>query len=281
MTDSALNSPAQEPPMQPRHVCLLSGGKDSTALAIYMRDRHPKIDMEYVFNDTHKELEETYEYLTRVEAYLGKPITRLTSDLGERGFDHWLQMYGGFLPSPSVRWCTRKLKIEPFENYIGDDPVYLYIGIRADEHREGYISTKPNITPIYPFKEAGITKEDVARILEESGVGMPEYYQWRTRSGCYFCFFQRRIEWVGLLEQHPDLFEKAKQYEKAAEGYTWVQKESLDDLSRPERIEQIRQEDAKRKAQAAARRKPKTLVEMFSGQNEDPDDEQSCLICHL
>src|SRR5690554_3665508 len=98
-----------------RHILLLSGGKDSTALAIYMRDNHPEIDLEYVFNDTHKELDETYEYLTRVEAYLGKRVTRLTSDLAERGFDHWLKMYGDFLPSPNTRWCTRKLKIQPFE----------------------------------------------------------------------------------------------------------------------------------------------------------------------
>lgn len=264
-----------------RHILLLSGGKDSTALALYMRDHHPGIDMEYVFCDTHKELPETYEYLTRVEAYLGKPITRLSSGLGERGFDHWLDVYRGYLPSPAMRWCTRKLKIEPFEQYVGEDPVYLYIAIRADEHREGYISTKPNITPVYPFKEAGIVKDDVFRILEESGIGLPEYYKWRTRSGCYFCFFQRRIEWVGLLENHPELYERAKAYEKPEEGYTWAQREGLEDLARPERIEQIRREEERRRAQAAARRKPKTLVEMFAGGDEDPEDEHACLICHL
>ena len=71
-----------------RHILSLSGGKDSTALAIYMRDRVR--DMEYVFCDTKKELPETYEYLDRVEAYLGKPIVRLCDD---RGFDHWLKIY--------------------------------------------------------------------------------------------------------------------------------------------------------------------------------------------
>jgi len=55
-----------------RHVLGLSGGKDSTALAVFMRDRVPQ--MEYVFCDTQKELPETYEYLDRVEAYLGKKI---------------------------------------------------------------------------------------------------------------------------------------------------------------------------------------------------------------
>ena len=44
-----------------RHILSLSGGKDSAALAIYMRDR--VTEMEYVFSDTRKELPETYEYL--------------------------------------------------------------------------------------------------------------------------------------------------------------------------------------------------------------------------
>jgi tRNA(Ile)-lysidine synthase TilS/MesJ len=39
---------------EPRHILLLSGGKDSTALALYMRDHYPEIGLEYVFCDTQK-----------------------------------------------------------------------------------------------------------------------------------------------------------------------------------------------------------------------------------
>jgi 3'-phosphoadenosine 5'-phosphosulfate sulfotransferase (PAPS reductase)/FAD synthetase len=77
-----------------RHIVNLSGGKDSTALAIFLRDKLP--GLEYVFCDTHKELPETYDYLDRLEGFLGRPITRLNA---QRGFDHWLDMYGGMLPS--------------------------------------------------------------------------------------------------------------------------------------------------------------------------------------
>src|SRR5436309_12629360 len=108
-----------------RHVLGLSGGKDSAALAVYMRDRVP--EMEYVFCDTQKELAETYEYLDRLQAVLCKPITKLNP---ERGFDHWLEVYGGYLPSSWMRWCTRMLKIRLFEAYVGDDTVLSYIGIR-------------------------------------------------------------------------------------------------------------------------------------------------------
>ena len=40
-----------------RHILSLSGGKDSAALAIYMRDRVP--EMEYIFSDTRKEIPES------------------------------------------------------------------------------------------------------------------------------------------------------------------------------------------------------------------------------
>ena len=272
-----------------RHLLGLSGGKDSSALAVYMRDRVP--EMEYFFTDTGKELPETYEFLDRLEAFLGKPIERLNMDPdshSNRDFDHWLTLYGGLLPSSQVRWCTVNLKIKPFEDYVGEDSAYNYVAIRADEDREGYKPLKTpslrNIEPKYPFKEDGITKEDVYRILDESGLGLPDYYKWRTRSGCYFCFFQRKSEWVGLLEQHPDLFELAKEYEKfdheTGERFTWCQGESLEELSQPDRIAQIKANTEKAMASKKTAKPNRRLIEILTDVLDDEDDEEPCLICH-
>jgi 3'-phosphoadenosine 5'-phosphosulfate sulfotransferase (PAPS reductase)/FAD synthetase len=259
-----------------RHIVSLSGGKDSTALAIYLRDRIP--ELEYVFCDTGEELPETYEYLERLEIFLGKPIKRLKA---KQSFEDMLKARGGFLPSAQVRWCTEYLKIKPFEEEIGNDTCYNYIGIRADEsHRKGYISTKPNIIARYPFIEDGITKEDVIRILEESGLGLPKYYKWRSRSGCYFCFFQQRIEWLGLLENHEDLFDRAERFEKedpeTGERYTWSPRESLKELRSPERQQAIREEH-QRRMQCQAKTKL-SLIDVFL---TDSSLDESCLICHL
>jgi len=262
-----------------RHILSLSGGKDSTALAVHMRDRVP--EMEYVFCDTGKELPETYDYLNQIEAYLGKPIVRLNADYS---FDHMLDKFSGFLPSPRMRWCTRDLKLRPFEKYIGDDDVVSYVGIRADENRSGYISTKPNIRAVFPFKEDGITKEDVFRILDDSGLGLPDYYKWRTRSGCYFCFFQRKAEWVGLKENHPELFEAAKKYEKettpTGQRYTWVQSESLSELEA--RAPQIKADYQKTLDKEKKARKNVPLMQVFDTAQafDDPDDD-ACLMCDL
>src|ERR1700754_4628122 len=79
-----------------RHVLGLSGGRDSAALAVYMRQQHPELDLEYFFTDTGKELPEVYEFLGRLEGFLGKTIKRLNPD---RTFDFWLREYGHYLPS--------------------------------------------------------------------------------------------------------------------------------------------------------------------------------------
>ncbi|MEV6221743.1 phosphoadenosine phosphosulfate reductase family protein [Nocardia fluminea] len=267
-----------------RHVLGISGGKDSSALAVYMRDRVP--EMEYFFCDTGAELPETYEYLNRLEAALGKPIVRLNAD---RDFDHWMQVYQGTLPSPQMRWCTKNLKIKPLEEWVGEQRVISYVAIRADENRIGYVSTKPNIEAVFPFREDDIDKDGVMRILDEAGIGLPAYYEWRTRSGCYFCFFQRKHEWVGLKERHPELFDRAVEYEEKVRyrdtamkdrNYTWSQGESL-----PELIDRKDEIEAKHHAaleRAARRVKPnRPLLEVLNDALDEDDDEAGCSVCHL
>lgn len=267
----------------PRHVLSLSGGKDSAALAVYMRDRVP--EMEYIFHDTDKELPETYDYLARLEALLGKPVVK-TSPVDT--FDHWLAVYGGMLPSNHRRWCTKMLKLKPFENYVGDGPVVNYVGLRADENRTGYISTKSNITPVYPFIEDGIVRADVIRILEDSGLGLPPYMEWgRSRSGCYFCFYQQKIEWVRLKETHPNLFQQAKDYEEKSvlygEQFYWCQNESLAELERPERVAAIKSNWEASTARNRAKRINLTLVQTLGGmdQEDEPHLRDGCLVCSL
>ncbi|MDE0371431.1 MAG: phosphoadenosine phosphosulfate reductase family protein [Rhodospirillales bacterium] len=277
-----------------RHICGISGGKDSSALAVYLRDKVP--EMEYFFCDTGAELPETYEYLTRLEVILGKTIVRLNA---ERGFDHWFEVFRGALPSPQMRWCTKNMKIKPIEAWIGDAPALSYVAIRADEsNRKGYISTKPNLKTQFPFVEDGIDRDGVMRILEEAGIGLPTYYEWRTRSGCYFCFYQRKAEWVGLAERHPDLFRRAVAIERkvlrdagiggnadfrsqAMRGrqYTWSGGETLTELL--SRRNEILERHEAAKSRAAKVRANVPLIEVLTEALDDDDDTLPCTVCAL
>lgn len=365
--------------MKLRHVLGISGGKDSAALAIYMKTKYPNLEIDYYTCDTGKELDETYQLIERLEVFLEKKITKLRAveNSPEKPFDHFVKIKGWFLPSSLARWCTRSLKLEPFERYIGIDPTVSYVGIRGDEDREGYISTKTNIQSIFPFRkniwseeiikkvlansnierildlfssidlenrsvrflellgqsvgidfpmqqkhnlildlnirdfnrlvfaflkdtsyplalenyfplvedDSNLVRDDIFKLLEESGVGVPEYYKKisfdvngekgeysRSRSGCYFCFFQQRIEWVWLYEQHPDLFFQAMEYER--DGYTWGQNESLAELIKPERIEQIKFEFIQ-KTKGIKKTSP-FLLDIL-----DEEEEVGCAACFL
>lgn len=288
-----------------RHLLGLSGGKDSSALAIFLRDadwrfyskllassglpeeaekiaatqRAPRI--EYFFTDTGKELPEVYDFISKLEVYLGQPIIRPEHSFGSKAdsgvdpFDHFLiAEHGGMLPSQRVRWCTYKMKLRPLEHYINGEQTVNYVGLRKDEPSRVKISAKPNIHAVYPFIHAGLVRNDIMRILERT-IGVPEYYEWRTRSGCYFCFFQRKSEWLGLLERHPDLYAKAMEYEEATYDpdtgrmYQWMDKITLRELAKAA--------SAKNSDNLRADKK-KIILE--NAEDDDPHDH-ACAICSL
>ena len=272
-----------------RHVLGLSGGKDSAALAVYIKDKYPEIHekVAYFFSDTGSELQEVYDFLDKLEAYLGKEIIRLSSG---KDFDHWLKVHNEYLPSAQQRWCTRTMKIKPFEEFVGDDLVVSYIGIRADENRSGYISHKENIKAVFPFIEDGLARDDVFQMLEDT-VGIPEYYKWRSRSGCYFCFFQRQGEWLGLKRNHPELFEKARQCEQRVRtkydwkdgeipvnghGYTWSSQGTIDEM-----VERAEKREKESGLIATSKNGSEKWQETLKRMMDDDPEDQACLICSL
>jgi len=213
-----------------KHVLGLSGGKDSSALALYVKETRPDLDVEYFFTDTGYELPETNEFIDQLEERLGY-IHRLNArsmnnmeGRGEKDFSNLLKEHGNYLPSQRDRWCTIQLKLKPFERWLDGFinegyEIKSYVGIRADEpERSGYMTIERPITSVFPFREDGIVKSDIENILQRNGLELPAYYQWRSRSGCTFCFYQKKIEWVKLLEKHPDLFEEAKTFEKGKDN---------------------------------------------------------------
>ena len=143
-----------------RHLLGLSGGKDSSALAIYLRDRVP--EMEYFFADTGAELPETLEYIDLLEDYLGKPIVRLNAD---RDFDHYLKLNGNFLPTTKTDGARPNLKIRPFEEYVGKDRSHHLCGdsSRRSTSKGISIDETEHLCRAYPFIEDGKTKEDILR----------------------------------------------------------------------------------------------------------------------
>ena len=192
------------------------------------------------------------------------------------------------------------MKIKPFEKWIADTikeggKVTSYVAIRADENREGYKPTNENISVRFPFSEDGIDKQGVFNLLEKSGVGIPDYYKWRSRSGCTFCFYQQKIEWVRLKEHHPDKYQEAKDYEKLSmdhsSPFTWSEGESLADMEKPERIEKIKKDFEIKKEKWKASKARRDILSWAKEARHYAEDEEideiygdqighACIICH-
>ena len=260
--------------MKEYHILSLSGGKDSTALAFFMKENMPKIfeKTELVFYDTGCDLPETYDYLNKIEVFLRKKIVRVKP---QKTFEHLLTV-NRVLPSHFRRWCTVELKVHPSQKYIeekltkcGKGLVNLYVGIRKDEeHRKGILLVsdleKEFVRPQYPFIENQICKNDVERILVETGINYPSYYNYRSRNGCYFCFYQNAIDWLNLYDNHPDLYKKASDYEQFTRKgskriFRWNDKYYLKDLIKSENRRKILN-DYKKKNKKTLREKT-TLFE--------------------
>ena len=276
-----------------KHVLGLSGGKDSSALALYVQETRPDIDVEYFFTDTGYELPETNAFIDQLEAKLGH-IHRLNSrslngieGRGELEFSSLLRKNGNFLPSQRDRWCTVELKLKPFERWVDGFicqgyTIKNYVGIRADEpFRSGFMTIDKPIETVMPFREDGIVKSDIVNILRRNGLDLPDYYQWRSRSGCSFCFYQQKIEWLKLMEHHPDLFEQAKAFEKGDEAssttgerFYWMgQGEPLETLENPERQAQIRANHQKKIERFNKRKRRNALL--------DDEDIIACTLTEL
>ena len=243
--------------------------------------------IESFFTDTGKELPEVYEYLDILEKYLDSPIKRLSpfphaEDVNTAPFDHFLWAeHGGLLPSRRQRWCTFKMKIKPMSAFVGKDPTINYVGIRADESARSKMSSLPNVTAVYPFVSDGLVRQDIVALLEET-TGVPKYYAWRSRSGCYFCFFQRKGEWLGLREHHPDLFEKAMRYEEdtfdpnTGRMYTWMDKMSLAELD-----EKARDAPSGGEIIASGERTSWQADLIAEHMSDDDRNDQACAVCSL
>ena len=136
------------------HAISLSGGKDSTCLALLMIERGLPIDA-VIWADTGMEFPEMYDHIAKVDEYLyrerGLHITALRSP---KSFEYMMfdepkqkpsalenrarlgvPPYGNGWPGIKVRWCTGQLKTHQISKELnrlkGRHRLQQYVGIAA------------------------------------------------------------------------------------------------------------------------------------------------------
>lgn len=203
------------------HILLFSGGKDSTALALLLRELG--IDFIACFCDTGWEHPLTYGYIWgAAETFLAGRLRILRSSKYDGFMD--LVVKRKMVPMKTARFCTEELKIFPLWAFLEtlDDEITVYQGVRAEESiprsklqevewtdaAGGYWMARPLLS---------WTAKDVFDIHRKYGVEPnPLYKKGAGRVGCFPCIFVNHRELKVLLDLDPLLPERLRAIEKAA-----------------------------------------------------------------
>jgi len=184
------------------HIVPVSGVKDSSCLALALKEREPR-PYNYVYTPTGDELPEMELHMDRLEKMLERPIIKLTNGTLATQIER-----NHMLPNVFSRWCTRLLKLRPAGKFYAQfAPVICYVGIRDDEdEREG---TRPGgdsapvgteVVQVFPFQHWGWGLEEVWAFLDARGVCIPD------RTDCARCPYQKLGEWYNLWLYHRDIY---------------------------------------------------------------------------
>ena len=187
-------------------------GVNSTAiLALHAQGKY-RVDAA-IFADTHGEYPGTYNYIKKVTKPQCEKLGINFHVISEGSvYDYYWNHT--IIPFRRFRQCTDKFKIRPLKKFakekFGHEVTWI-IGIDyGEQHRaDRFIGQGME----FPLIEMEIDREGCKRLIEVVGWPIPD------KSGCYFCPYQRKDEWVRLLKENRKLFLKAEAFEKNGRGY--------------------------------------------------------------
>ncbi len=202
----------------------ISGGKDSTALLLWMVYESGLLpeQIRATFANTHNEADETYDHIRMLD-FKVHPIEWIEPPLGFYDLARKKKRF----PSTKARFCTTELKMKPTKDHIdgllreGFEIVHCS-GVRAEESAaraklsewgnplESYFGLA-EWRPILHWKI-----EDVFLIHKRYGVPLnPLYAKGAKRVGCLPCIMSRKSEMRMIAREFPELIDKLRREEQS------------------------------------------------------------------
>ena len=188
-----------------RVVASISGGKDSAAMSLYLKELG--IEHDRVFMDTGWEHAKTYDYLRGELARVIGPVTEIR---GDRTMVE-LVKHKGMFPGRLRRFCTQELKVFPMQRHLAslNTETINAVGIRAAE------SANRAAMPEWEWSEGfdcevwrpliAWSEQDVIAIHKRHGLAPnPLYLMGATRVGCWPCIYARKAEIKLIADTDPE-----------------------------------------------------------------------------
>ncbi len=195
------------------HVVALSGGHDSTAMALLLREQLPDVPFVYVCTPTGNELPAMFEHWNDLGERLGSKLIPIMAGTLES-----VIRQQKMLPNFRARFCTRILKIEPYRKFLMEQaalgPIISYVGLRADEEGRagGAYADIGGVEMRFLLREMGMGEDEVQATLRRFGVVCPD------RTDCGWCYHQRLGEWFEFWRDHRASAVKAVTFEAEMGG---------------------------------------------------------------
>jgi len=204
------------------YIVSYSGGKDSTATALWALENLPREKLRFVFCDTGAQWPENLPYLKYVEGKLGVEIDRIRAGDRERPdtrdhsvFRDHTNLFDmirarGKWPNARYRYCTAYLKRWPITLYARSksSPVLLF-GQRKQESKtrgkmpqydpSGNKTGVPIYRPVFHWSE-----DDVWQYLADRDILPNPVYNYANRANCWCCPMARPRELFNFCRKYPE-----------------------------------------------------------------------------
>ena len=206
-----------------KHIAMISGGRDSSAMVIYMLENGMELD-HIIFTDTLHEFPFMYDYIKKFNKFLNKTYGKHIEILTPKdSFKHWVfgkvtrgerkGMIRGLPMITVVCFWKRQSKVRPFEKFLKDNNIvdYVqYIGYTYSELKRAKVN---DMSQQFPLIDAKICEADVDRILDRVGMVNPLYEHF-SRTGCSMCPYQSEKSLYTLWKNYPKEWKYMKKIEK-------------------------------------------------------------------
>lgn len=207
---------------------LFSGGKDSLATLMYLKDLTKNTDsnLTAIYVDTTAGLPENTRYVRKVCRYLG-----VTLKVVKPKVDYFTLAKKWGIPSFGYRWCCRELKIKPIEEYLDKikEPKVVFDGIRAAESnlRKQYIPIwyHPSfkclsVSPLFHWND-----NQVVSFINSNGIPKTLLHSLGSSTECWCGAYKTETDFMKLYDINKEMFRKLVKLEEANKnGYTFLYK---------------------------------------------------------